>query len=95
MKRTLTLYGLVICAYTYVYFSTALVYFSSSADVIHPFGLGKTAMLLVLSSLFIVAPAHFLLVRKAVRQNVIDWPIAVPYLLIPYMLGVIVQGLFL
>ena len=95
MKAALFFAGLFIAAFTYVFITTVLVYNSDIPEVHYKYPLGATEMKILMYSIILVLPAHFLLIRRAYKKHNFEFAILVPYYIAPYMLGATAQALFL
>lgn len=95
MKSTLVIVGLVVATWTYVFVTSLLVYFTDIPEVLTDFWIPMNMLQWVILSVVVVLPLHFWIVYKGIRKKEYDWSIGVPFLVLPYMLGVIAQSLSL
>jgi hypothetical protein len=95
MKRTLIIAGFLIAAYSYLYITSTLVDYSDDPEIFAKYILGSTAITIVRFSIFLVIPAHFLLIRRAYKKHSLEFAFAAPFFIVPYMLGATAQALIL
>ncbi|MBD3636341.1 MAG: hypothetical protein HUJ25_03290 [Crocinitomicaceae bacterium] len=95
MKGKLFIAGIFIGVYTYVYLSSALVSATGDAKIMAKYWLNDLQVQLVLYSIIIVVPAHLYLAYVARKKHHMDWAVLIPFVVLPYMLGVTVQAMIL
>lgn len=95
MRKIFVLAGLFVCAFTYVYINTVLVYHTDIPEVLINYWMSISTMQIFFYTVLLVVPAHLYLVIYGVRKDKMDWSTGVPFFIIPYMLGATVQAMIL
>ncbi|MCB9225379.1 MAG: hypothetical protein R2780_00435 [Crocinitomicaceae bacterium] len=95
MRLALGIVAIIVCAYIVIFMNAVMVYSANIPQEINNHFLGSAGIKVAVFSIFLVVPAHAILVYTAVKKKEIDWILALPYFTIPYMLGASIQAIVL
>ena len=93
MRNVLIATGFVVMFVTVVVIQAILVFNSNDLEITMTYWLGYSNVPIVVGSGTVIGFLHIILCIWASRKNKVEWFWAVPLAVIPFMMGVVVQGL--
>ena len=93
MRNVLIFAGAIVSIYFVFVLQAFFVWKSQRPEVWMSYWLGIENVKFVFIGGFVLFSLHITLVIRAVKQKKIEWHWAIPLVLMPYMMSVILQGL--
>lgn len=93
MRNVLIGIGLLVSLIVVIVLQALLVWYSNKPEIWMSYWLGYENIKLILIIASIIFLGHISFVVWAARSRKVEWHWAIPLTIMPYMIGVIIQGL--
>ena len=93
MRNRLVFIGFLVCVLVIFVVQALLVLYATKGEIWENYWLGFENIKFILGGACVLFPAHIVYIIWAANKKKVEWHWAIPLLIMPYMLGVTIQGL--